>query len=47
MEIKLLGFEIPLGATIKNQCFIDLLAMDQDSNIYIIENSIRLEQFMF
>ena len=44
MEIKLLGFEIPLGTTIKNLCFIDLFGI---AISIIIENSIRLEQFMF
>jgi len=27
LEIKLLGFEIPLGTTIKNLCFIDLFGI--------------------
>jgi len=27
LKIKLLGFEIPLGSTIKNLCFIDLFGI--------------------
>ncbi|PKN79836.1 MAG: hypothetical protein CVU48_04110 [Candidatus Cloacimonetes bacterium HGW-Cloacimonetes-1] len=37
LEIKLIGYEVPLGAKIDTQSMMDLVGIDEDNYIYIIE----------
>jgi len=37
IEIKLIGYEVPLGAKIDTQSMMDLVGIDEDNYIYVIE----------